>query len=75
MTTIIEVAKKARVSITTVSHVINNTRFVSDEARQRVQDAMLELGYHPNSLARSLRRGETKTLGLILPDSGNPYFC
>ncbi|MCX7976366.1 MAG: LacI family transcriptional regulator [Bellilinea sp.] len=75
MPTIREVASRAGVSPTTVSHVINNTRFVSAEARQRVLEAMAELNYRPNVLARSLRRGETRTLGLILPDSANPFFA
>lgn len=75
MTTIHEVAKRAKVSPTTVSHVINNTRFVSEALRQRVQRAMEELNYRPNALARSLRLGETHTLGLILPDSANPFFA
>ncbi|MCS6907641.1 MAG: LacI family DNA-binding transcriptional regulator [Anaerolineales bacterium] len=75
MPTIREVALRAGVSTTTVSHVINNTRFVSPEARQRVLEAMAELNYRPNVLARSLRRGETRTLGLILPDSANPFFA
>jgi LacI family transcriptional regulator len=75
MTTIREVAQKAGVSYTTVSHVVNNTRFVSDDTRQRVLAAMKELGYRPNALARSLRRGETFTIGLILPDSANPFFA
>ena len=63
LSTIREVAGRAGVSPTTVSHVLNQTRFVS------------ELGYRPNALARSLRRGETQTIGLILPDSANPYFA
>ena len=75
MPTIREVAGLARVSPTTVSHVINATRFVSDDIRARVRTAMAELGYHPNAVARSLRRGRTHTLGLVLPDSGNPYFA
>jgi len=75
MITIREVAEKAGVSSTTVSHVINTTRFVSEETRQRVLSAMQELGYRPNYLARSLRRGETHTIGLILPDSSNPFFA
>lgn len=75
MTTIREVAKKAGVSPTSVSHVVNNTRFVSDDVRERVKAAMHELNYRPNALARSLRRGETHTLGLILPDSANPFFA
>jgi LacI family transcriptional regulator len=75
MITIREVAEKARVSPTTVSHVVNNTRFVSEDVRKRVVVAMRELNYRPNALARSLRRGETHTLGLILPDSANPFFA
>jgi LacI family transcriptional regulator len=75
MATIREVAGRAGVSPTTVSHVVNATRFVSHEIRTRVKEAMAELGYHPNAVARSLRRGRTHTLGLILPDSANPYFA
>jgi LacI family transcriptional regulator len=75
MPTIRQVAEKASVSPTTVSHVINNTRFVSEDVRRRVQAAMDELDYRPNALARSLRRGETNTIGLILPDSANPFFA
>ena len=75
MITISEVAQKAGVSSTTVSHVINNTRFVSEEKRKRVEQVIDEMGYRPNALARSLRSGETCTIGLILPDSANPYFA
>ena len=75
MPTIREVAGRVRVSPTTVSHVVNATRFVSHEIRTRVLEAMTELGYHPNAVARSLRRGRTHTLGLVLPDSANPYFA
>lgn len=73
--TIKDVANRAGVSITTVSHVINHTRFVSEELIQRVQAAMEELNYQPNTLARSLRMGETKTIGLIVPDNSNPFFA
>lgn len=75
MATIREVAQTAGVSVTTVSHVINQTRFVSLETKKRVLSAMQQLNYRPNSLARSLRRGETYTIGLIVPDSANPYFA
>jgi LacI family transcriptional regulator len=70
-----EVADRAGVSVTTVSHVINNTRTVSPDTRRRVEEAMQILGYKPNVLARSLRRGITHTVGIILPDSANPYFA
>jgi LacI family transcriptional regulator len=70
-----DVAGRAGVSVTTVSHVINETRPVSDELRRRVSAAMDELGYQPNRLARSLRRGQTHTIGMIIPDSANPFFA
>jgi LacI family transcriptional regulator len=70
-----DVAKRAGLSVSTVSHVINNTRTVSDESRSRVMSAMEELGYRPNALARSLRRQKTNTLGMIVPDSANPFFA
>lgn len=73
--TIRDVANLAGVSITTVSHVINKTRYVSDELCQRVNRAMEQLSYRPNILARSLRLGATKTIGLIVPDNSNPYFA
>jgi LacI family transcriptional regulator len=73
--TIKDVALAASVSITTVSHVINNTRFVDPATRERVLRAMDELGYHPNFLARSLRKGFSKTIGLIVPDAANLFFA
>lgn len=75
MTTIREVAERAGVSYATVSHVVNNTRFVADDTRERVLEAMAELQYRPNAVARSLRSGRTNTIGMILPDSSNPYFA
>jgi LacI family transcriptional regulator len=68
MSTITDVAERAGVSITTVSHVINETRYVSDELTKRVYEAMRELNYRPNTLARSLRSGRTKTIGLVILD-------
>ena len=75
MATIREVAERAGVSYATVSHVINNTRLVSPETRARVLAAMEALNYRPNALARSLRQGKTHTIGLVLPDSANPFFA
>lgn len=74
-TTIRDVAVAAGVSITTVSHVLNETRYVSDELRERVNRAMDELGYQPNVLARGLRSGQTKTIGLVVPDMSNLFFA
>ena len=75
MATIREVAETAGVSYATVSHVLNKTRFVSRETRERVEAAMVALNYRPNALARSLRQGKTNTMGLVLPDSANPFFA
>lgn len=70
-----DVAEKAGVSITTVSHVVNDSRAVGEETRQRVLEAMAELGYKPNALARNLRRQETSSIGMIVPDNANPFFA
>jgi len=70
-----DVAERAGVSVTTVSHVINETRRVSDELRQRVLAVIDELGYQPNVLARSLRSGKTNTIGMVIPDGVNPFFA
>lgn len=75
MVTIRDVAARAGVSPTTVSHVINQTRPVSAGLAARVTVAMAELGFQPNTLARSLRRKRTHTLGMIIPDSANPFFA
>ncbi|HVO69248.1 MAG TPA: substrate-binding domain-containing protein [Aggregatilineaceae bacterium] len=70
-----DVARSASVSVSTVSHVVNGTRHVTPETTARVRQAIEELGYHPNSVARSLRRGKTHTLGLLVPDNSNPFFA
>ncbi|KAF3997229.1 LacI family DNA-binding transcriptional regulator [Glaciimonas immobilis] len=74
MATIKEVAREAGVSYTTVSHVLNRTRPVSDDARARVIAAADALGYVPSALARSLKSKTTGTIGLIIPNNTNPYF-
>ncbi|MFC5474952.1 LacI family DNA-binding transcriptional regulator [Paraherbaspirillum soli] len=74
MATIKDVARKAGVSYTTVSHVLNRTRPVSDDARMRVLDAATALAYVPSALARSLKSKATGTIGLIIPNNTNPYF-
>ncbi|MES2742103.1 MAG: LacI family DNA-binding transcriptional regulator [Pseudomonadota bacterium] len=74
MATIKEVARVAGVSLTTVSHVLNRTRPVSEAARARVLAAVAQLQYVPSALARSLRSQTTGTIGLIIPNNTNPYF-
>ncbi len=75
MATIRDVARVAQVSMSTVSHVINGTRYVAPHTRERVLQAMAELNYSPNRLARSLRNNRTLTLGVLLPNSANPFFA
>jgi len=74
VTTIRDVAHRAGVSTTTVSHVINGTRKVDPATAARVQSAIDALGYRPNALARSMRRGRTHTVGIVVPDIANPFF-
>lgn len=75
MATLRDVARRAGVSIATVSYVLNGTRSVSPEVEARVWEAVAALGYRPNRLARGLRRKRTHVLGLIVPDSANPFFA
>jgi LacI family transcriptional regulator len=69
-----DVARLAHVSTSTVSHVINGTRPVSPQLRDRVLAAMQDLGYEPNAVARSLKIKRSHTLGLIISDIANPFF-
>lgn len=69
-----QIAARARVSVGTVSHVINNSAGVREEVRKRVLDAIERLGYQPSLLARGLRRNQTTILGMIIPDISNPFF-
>ena len=71
-----DVAQYAGVAPSTVSYVVNDgPRPVSEQTRQKVLQAIDELGYRPNAVARNLRRQSTKTVGLILPDTCNTYFA
>ncbi len=74
MSTISDVAKRAGVSTMTVSRVINNSGYTSPETRARVEQAVNELGYVPNALARGLRFKQTKTIALVMTDITNPFF-
>ncbi|ANC77365.1 LacI family transcriptional regulator [Fictibacillus phosphorivorans] len=73
-----EVALKANVSTATVSHVINETRYVAEETKQKVFQAMKELNYRPNPVARNLRSRKSNIIGLIIPvqsdDTSNFFF-
>ncbi|MQA35395.1 LacI family DNA-binding transcriptional regulator [Modestobacter roseus] len=72
--TIRDVARVAQVSVTTVSHALSAKRPVSREAVERIQAAIEHLGYVPSSAARTLQRGRTGMLGLVVPDVSDPFF-
>lgn len=74
MPTIKDVAKRANVSVATVSRVINNTGYVNIETRQMVEKAIDDLGYVPNELARSLFRKKSNIIGLIVPHISTYFF-
>ncbi|WP_130909131.1 LacI family DNA-binding transcriptional regulator, partial [Pseudomonas antarctica] len=74
MVTMDDVASRAGVSTSTVSHVLNGTRKVSAATVQAVQRAIAELGYIPNTLARSLARSSTSTIGVAISALSNHYF-
>lgn len=74
-TSIKDVARLAGVSVATVSHVINETRFVSDATRDKVLAAIDDLQYSPNILARKFKTGSRDTVGFVVPDIANGYFA
>ena len=69
------VAKHAGVSTATVSHVINETRFVSEETREKVLKSIEALGYSPNEVARIFKTGRKNLIGCIVPDIANSFFA
>jgi len=75
VTTTRDVARRAGVSVGTVSAVLNRNKFVSDELGLRVQQAIEELGYRPNLVARSLKSGRTRAIGIIIPNIRDPYWA
>ncbi|MGL6002560.1 MAG: substrate-binding domain-containing protein [Plesiomonas sp.] len=75
MATMKDVARLAGVSTSTVSHVINDSRFVSDEIRTRIMSAVETLNYSPSALARSLKVNQTHTIGMLVTTSNNPFFA
>jgi DNA-binding LacI/PurR family transcriptional regulator len=72
--TIYDVAKKAGVSIATVSKVINNTGNISEKTRKKVLAVTKKLDFYPNVMASALMGKKTKTIGLLIPDLANPFF-
>lgn len=75
MATLKDVAKETGLTVSTVSRVLNNRGYISEETRQKVYDAMKKLNYHPNEVARSLSKKSTNTIGVIVPHIRHPYFA
>lgn len=75
MATIKDVARRAGVAISTASAAINRSAPVSDEVIEKVEKAVREIGYVPHGAAQSLRMGQSRLIGLILPDITNPHFA
>jgi LacI family transcriptional regulator len=69
-----DVSTCAGVSVATVSHVINNTKYVTEDMRRRVLDAVRTLDYKPNICARNFKMGKQMTIGFVVPDISNPFF-
>ncbi|MCC6973540.1 MAG: LacI family DNA-binding transcriptional regulator [Anaerolineae bacterium] len=74
MTTIRDVAKRAGVSVTTASYVLNQKGAISDATRQRVMEAATELNYHPNAFARNLKKRKSHTIGVFISRFGGSFY-
>ena len=74
MASIRDVAKKANVGPATVSRVLNSSGYVSEESRRRIEQAMMELDYTPNELARNLFRKKTGIVALLVPSISHPFL-
>lgn len=74
MATIRDVAKLAGLSVATVSRAINGSGYVSEESRKKIDNAIKDLDFRPNEVARSLYQKKSKLVGLLLPDISNPFF-
>jgi LacI family transcriptional regulator len=72
--TMLDVARQAQVSVATVSAVVNGTGVVSPRLTARIEQAIREIGYKRNAIARSLKMGTTRTIGLMVADITNPFF-
>ncbi|GIF77943.1 LacI family transcriptional regulator [Asanoa siamensis] len=73
--TLVQVAKLAGVSPTTVSHVLSGKRWVAESTQETVRDAIRQLGYRPNNVARSLRTRQSKMVAVVVPDITNPFYA
>ena len=74
MASIREIAERAKVAPGTVSRALNNKGYISQETREKIEQALKELDYVPNELARNLYRNRSNLIGVILPDIEHPFF-
>lgn len=73
--TLKDVAKRAGVTVTTVSRAINNRGYISEKTRNKINEVMQEMNYSPNEVARSLSMKHTKIIGIIVPSLTHPFFA
>ena len=74
MASIRDVARRAGVGVGTVSRVLNGTGYVSADTKKKIENAIEELEYKPNELARNLFRNKTGIVGVLVPDVDHPFF-
>ncbi len=74
MTTIVDIARQANVSVSTVSHVLNGTRRVAPATALAVREIVAQTGYSPNAVARALKTSRTRSVGIAVSVASNPYF-
>ena len=70
----VDVAKRAGVSTATVSYALNNPEKISPKTREKVMEAIKELDYRPDMVARSMATGKTRQIGIVLEDASNPFY-
>jgi LacI family transcriptional regulator len=75
LSTLIDVARRAGVSKSTVSNVIRGASLVAEPTRKRVERAIADMGYHPNAIARALKARSSSALGIVVPDLANPFYA
>ena len=74
MATIVDVARRANVAISTVSNILNGTKYVSDEVKERVMEAIKELGYQADPIARNMKSMHSKNIGVIVTNGSRIFF-
>jgi DNA-binding LacI/PurR family transcriptional regulator len=75
VSTLIDVARRAGVSKSTVSNVIRGASLVAEPTRRRVERAIADIGYHPNAIARALKARTSSAIGIVVPDLANPFYA